>query len=471
MQCDLSSVHSLEDYRHTIAHYALTHGDPWIEGAGWYGDVFPGAYPTKEILDEIVTDRPVALVSHDAHSYWVNSRALAVAGIGADTPDPVGGRIVRNASGEPSGLLMENAMGLLDGVKPPVGSELIRSALLTAEKYFHSLGITAWVDAAVGRVLGFPDTFEQYLQVAPDLTSRVTLALLVPLGAQPADLEVLAGLRDELAARGPRVRVGQAKLILDGNCENLTAAVHEPYAGHAAERGLLQFEPAELTSIVATLDARGFDLHLHAVGDRAVTVAVDALESLGQDAAGQGRHHQIAHIDVVRGQDVERMRHLGITANVTPLWARQDPVLVKTKLPLLTASQRLRHFLYGTLERAGVPLAFGSDWPVSTPDPIAQVHTAVNRTAAPGDPHAGDARSLGEPLLATEAMSPPGALEAATTGAATAAGLGSVIGRIEKGMDADLVVIDRDPTTVPVKELGELRVHATFVGGNCVFER
>lgn len=469
LQCDLSGIHGLQDYRRAIADHAATHGGPWIEGAGWYGDVFPGGYPTRELLDDVVWDRPVALVSHDAHSYWVNSRALELAGIDADTVDPPGGRIVRDASGAPSGLLMENAMGLLDGVKPPVGAELIRSALVTAEKYFHSVGITSWVDAAVGRILGFPDAFEQYLQVAGDLTSRVTLALLVPPGATPGDLEVLVGRRQELATLGTRVRVGQAKLILDGNCENLTAAVHEPYAGSAQERGLLQFGRAELARVAATLDARGFDLHLHAVGDRAVTAALDALESLGADTVARGRHHQIAHIDLVRGQDVVRMAHLGTAANVTPLWARQDPVLVETKLPLLTQSQRLHHFLLGTLERAGVAMAFGSDWPVSSPDPLAQVHTAVNRTAAPGDPHACDARSRGEPLLASEAMSVSGALEAATRGAAVVAGLGAQVGRIEAGMEADLVVIDRDPTTVSAQDLGALRVTATFVGGQCVF--
>lgn len=470
LQCDLSGVHSLEDYRRVILRFVAEHPRGWVEGAGWYGDLFPGGYPTRGVLDELVPDRPVALVSHDAHSYWVNSQALRAAGIGCNTQDPPGGRILRDDEGVPRGLLMENAMALIEAVKPQVTPALIGDAMLAAQRYFHSLGITSWVDAAVGQALGFPDTFEEYLSHRDEISSRVSLALLVPPGADDAQMDALAARRDRLDEVGGRLRAVQAKLILDGNCENLTGAVHDDYEGHPGERGILQFEAEDLARICRGFEQRGFDLHLHAVGDRAVTSALDALAAPAMGRGRWGRHHQIAHIDLIRDEDVERMHRLGVVANVTPLWARQDPVLVETKLPLLTTAQRARHFLYGTLERAGVALAFGSDWPVSTPDPIAQLHTAVNRTAAPGDPHACDRRSLCDPLLGGEAITVAGALWASTRGSALAAGLEDHVGRLESGRDADMVVLDRDPMQVPHEELGTVTVRATFVSGELVHE-
>lgn len=465
LQCDLSEVHSLERYREIIHEYAQTCHGQWVTGAGWYGDVFPGGYPTKNLLDDVVGGRPCVLTSHDAHSYWASTRALELSGIDRNTPDPAGGRIVRDPGGEPTGLIMENAMELVNRVLPPTTQSDLRAGLLEAQKYFHSLGITSWQDAAVGEIFGIPDAFETYLSAERDgdLVSRATLALRVLPDTFEQGFHQLVERRDR--AHG-RVQATAAKLFLDGNCENLTAAVHEAYAGHPTEYGLMQYTLDELETTVSALDDLEFDLHLHAVGDRAVSAAIDALSELQN--ISQSRH-QIAHIDLVAPKDIERMRDLGIIANVSPIWARHDPVLVETKLPLLTENHKQRHFVYGSLDRGGIMVAFGSDWPVSTPDPIAGIHTAINRFAAPDDPHAADPRALTDPLLPTEGLTLSSALQSATRRAAIASGLDSHVGTITPGKEADLVVLNRSLTDVPRKEIGSVRVNDTFVFGHQVY--
>jgi predicted amidohydrolase YtcJ len=466
MTCDLSTVHSLPDYRALIAGYAHEHDGAWVEGSGWYGDVFPGGFPDRAELDRLVPDRPAAFVSHDVHSFWVNSRALAVAGIDATTPDPAGGRIARDEHGEPTGHLLESAGELIAPHRPLVSSADLRAALMAAQTYLHSLGVTAWQDAMIGSLFGLPDNFDVYRGAADDgtLLSRVTGALWW----EPADdLDRVEELADRRRRASGRFTATAAKLMLDGVCENLTAAVHDAYAGHPHERGLSMYDSQQLQTVARVLSASGFDLHLHAVGDRAVSDALDAIAA----TTDSDRRHQVAHLDLVTQEDLGRMAALGAIANVSPLWARLDPVLVETKLPLLTSDQQERHFPFGSLHHRGVPIAFGSDWPVSSPDPIGALHTAVNRTAAPGDVHASDQRSRTEPLLARERLSLDAALAAATGVAARASRLDHQIGAITPGLEADFVVLDHDPYDVAAEQLGSLRVMSTWVAGRPVYQR
>jgi len=238
--------------------------------------------------------------------------------------------------------------------------------------------------------------------------------------------------------------------------------------GEAGGTGESFIDPAELMEIVRQLDARGFDVHMHAVGDRAVRECLDALAACGGDGRPRGARHQIAHIDLIQPGDVTRMARLGAIANVQPLWAREDKVLVETKLPYLTAGQQRNHFAFGSLLAAGVPLAMGSDWPVSSPDPLWGIHVAVNRTAPHADPHAQDFRAQTVPLLAGEAVDVRSAVYAYTLGAARANRLDAETGSLEPGKLADLVVLDRDPFAVPARELSSVRVRATFVDGSLV---
>ena len=467
--CNLEDVHSLDDYRSLISAHAQRHpDDEWLEGAGWYGDVFPGGYPHRDELDRIAPGRAVVIVSHDAHGAWASTEALRRAGIDRHTPDPDGGRIVRDANGEPTGMLFESAADLVTELLPKPDARRLDEALLEAQRYLHGLGITAWQDAAVGEALAIPDTFDTYRSAAQDgrLTARVTGALWWDRVAGADQFEFLRSRR--AAASSGNFRATAVKIMQDGVCENLTAAVFQAYQGHEHEHGLSFIEPRELAEIVRLLDADQFDIHLHAVGDRAVRECLDAIAFRSGDA--WDARHQIAHIDLIAHEDIARMRELGVIANLQPLWAREDKVLVETKLPYLSEDQQSRHFSFGSLHQAGVPIALGSDWPVSSPDPLWGIHTAVNRTAPADDPHAHDEHAQHVPLLASESIDLPTALHGYTLGAARANRLDDRTGTLRQGSLADLVLLDQDPYAVPSSELGSLRVRGTVVGGEFVHD-
>ena len=465
VQCDLSELHDLCAYRDRIADYAATHPEaPWVLGGGWYGDVFDGGFPDRRELDSLVPDRPAALGSHDGHGVWVNSAALAAAGITDETPDPPGGHILRDAEGVATGMLVESAADLVYDVIPPVEPGEVRAALLDAQSYLHSLGVVAWQDAAVGEALGLPDCYDLYCELAESgaLTARVTGDLWWYPDRDLDQIESMTKRRDALSNNGLTFSATAVKIIQDGVCENFTAALTRSYHQHPHEHGMSFIEPQQLRRVVAALDAAGFDVHLHAVGDRAVRESLDAFSDT---ANADDRRHQIAHIDLIAPDDVARMRDTGVIANIQPLWAREDPVLVETKLPFLDEDHQNWHFAFGSLAEAGVPLAMGSDWPVSSPDPLWGIHTAVNRTAPAGDPHAQDEHSQTVPLLAEQGIDIDAALHAYTIGAARAARLDEFCGSIEVGKDASLVVLDADPMTADPRHLGDIRVKEVFVRG------
>jgi predicted amidohydrolase YtcJ len=468
--CDLSNVHDRDGYRALVAAYAEQRPDlEWIQGSGWYGDVFPGGFPHREDLDAVVPHRPVVLTSHDFHGVWVNSEALRRAGVTAATPDPEGGRIHRGADGEPTGLLVEAASGAgTSEVTSPAAARL-DEALMTAQTFLHRLGITAWQDAAVGEGVLFDDSYDTYLSAAESgrLTAKVIGALWWRSDEGSAQLDFL---RRRRRRAGGRFRATAVKIMQDGVCENHTAALLSPYRGLGDEVGLSFIPPDELVKAVACLVADGFDLHMHAVGDRAVRECLDAIEAARPTAEGWARRHQFAHIDLIDRGDIDRMKRLGVIANVQPLWAREDRVLVETKLPYLTDDQRARHFAFGSLARAGVALAMGSDWPVSSPDPLWGIHVAVNRTAPRADVHAGDEHAQTVPLLAGEAVGVRAAVHGYTAGAALANRMEHDSGTLTVGKAADLVLLNGDPFAVDRWDLSSLRVRATFVDGVPVHE-
>ncbi|WP_028927214.1 amidohydrolase [Pseudonocardia acaciae] len=466
MACHLDDIHGLADYQRRIRDYARAHPElDWITGAGWYGDAFPGGFPTRHQLDEVTGPRPALFDSHDGHGAWANSEALRRAGITSASADPPDGRIPRDDTGEPTGMLVEGAARLVGELLPRPDAARLEQAVRHAQRYLHGLGITGWQDAAVGEALGIPDSFDTYRALAErgELTARVVGALWWRRGVGAEQVDELVRRR-ALAGTG-RFRATAVKIMQDGVCENLTAAVLDAYRGHPHERGLSFLSPSELADAVAAVHGAGFDAHIHAVGDRAVRDCLDAITPVGADAE---RRHQIAHIDLIHPEDIGRMRELGVIANVQPLWARQDPVLVDTKLPYLTDDQRRWHFAFGALAGAGVRMAMGSDWPVSSPNPMWGVHVAVNRTAPARDPHAGDTRSRTDPLLPEQAISVDAALAAYTRGAAIANHLERDTGTITVGKAADLVVLDHDPHRVPPREIGQIEAAMTFVDGRVV---
>ncbi len=468
LQCELLDLHGLDEYLEAIRAYAEAHPEAeWILGGGWAMDVFPGGVPTKEPLDRIVPDRPVFLPSRDGHSAWVNSAALKLAGITRETPDPPDGRIERDELGEPVGTLQEGAMHLVGDLAPEPTQEEWERGLLEAQRYLHSLGITAWQDAIVG---GSYPTLDAYVAVAQrgELTARVVGALWWDRHRGLEQIPELLEARER--GRVGRFAATSVKIMLDGVCENFTAAVLEPYLDARGEptdnRGILFVEPDLLKEAVTRLDAEGFQVHFHALAERAVREALDAIEA-ARRANGwtDGRHH-LAHIQVVHPEDLPRFRRLGAVANAQPLWAAHESQMDDLTIPFLGEPRWRWQYPFGSLVRHGAVLAMGSDWGVSSPNPLEEIHVAVNRVMPPDYPYTVENREV---FLPEQRLDLPTAIAAFTMGSAYVNHLDRVTGSIEVGKEADLVVLDRNLFEHPVEELSQARVLLTLVAGERVF--
>jgi len=470
LHCNLSDAYSLEEYERIIAGFAASHpDDEWIVGGGWSMDIFPGGNPPKDVLDRIVPDRPVYLPSRDGHSVWVNSKALEIAGVTEDTLDPDDGWIVRDAGGEPAGTLHEGASELVNEFVPDETTQDWIDSLRVAQGFLHSLGITAWQDAIVGVETGYR-TFEAYLAFAGsgELTARVIGALWWDRHRGIEQVDDLLAAR----ARGPvgRFSATSVKIMQDGVIENQTAGVLEPYLdgeGNATgDRGKSFIDPEELNECVTRLDAEGFQVHFHAIGERAVREALDAIEAARRENGMNDLRHHISHIQVIHPDDIPRFRELAVVANAQPLWAVNEGQMLHLTIPFLGPERSTWQYPFGSLVRAGAVLAMGSDWSVSSPDPIEEMHVAVNRQAPPSYLYGGES---GEVFLPEERIDLPTAIAGFTINAAYVNHLDDVTGSIEVGKYADLAVVDRNLFAHPVEEIHEATVQATFVEGERVY--
>jgi predicted amidohydrolase YtcJ len=473
-RCDLTGGHTIDEYAGVIGAYAAAHPQrPWILGGGWSMEAFPGGCPTREQLDAVVADRPAFLPNRDHHSAWANSRALELAGIDADTPDPADGRIERDAAGRPTGALHEGAADLVGRLVPPDTQDDYDEGLREAQRYLHSLGVVGWQDAMVPAAASGPSVHAAYLRAQREgwLTARAVGALWWDRGCAPdavADqVAALVELRDAANRLGERYRVGTVKVMQDGVAETFTAAMLEPYldrCGHETGNAGLSFLDAELLKVVATqLDAAGFQIHFHALGDRAVREVLDALQ-VARAANGTGDHrHHLAHLQVVHPDDISRFRRLGATANMQALWATHEPQMDELTIPFLGERRAGWQYPFGDLFRDGATLAMGSDWPVSSPDPLAAIHVAVNRI--------GPDAPAGTPALGAEQSLPlPVALGAYTAGSAYVSHLDQLTGSVAVGLGGDLVVLDRNPFDQPISEIAQARVARTYIDGDLVHQ-
>jgi predicted amidohydrolase YtcJ len=484
-RCDLSDATSLPAYLEIIARYARDNpGDGWITGGGWSMEAFPAGGPTAAVLDDLVPGRLVFLPNRDGHGAWVNSTALALAGIDASTLDPADGRIERDVRGNPIGMLQEGATGLVSRLIPAATEDDWDQALLAGQSRLLSVGITGWQDAIVGRLHGSGDNLAAYVRAAQagTLLANVVGALWWD---RDRGLEQLPELLEQrsLAPAG-RFRPTSVKMMLDGVAENQTAAMLEPYLdGHGCPTdgtGLDFIDPVELPRFVTALDREGFQVHFHALGDRAVRLALDAVEaarrSRGDRATGDRatgnrangdrvlRHH-LAHLQVVHPDDIPRFARLCATANIQPLWAAHEPQMDELTIPFLGDRRASWQYPFRSLQAAGAALCAGSDWPVSSPDPLWGAHVAVNRS---GPAALGPADS--EPFLPAQRIDLCSALAAYTSGSAYINGLEATTGAIRPGLDADFAVVDADLSHISSHEIGQSRVVQTWIRGELVHQ-
>lgn len=470
LQCDLHFLHTADAYLEAVGSYARANPErPWILGGGWAMDPFPGGTPSKELLDDVVPDRPVYLPNRDGHGAWVNSVALKIGGVTRDTPDPDDGRIERDAQGEPSGTLHEGAMDLVGRHAPAPEKDEQYAGLMEGQRYLHSLGITGWQDAIVGAT-SWGDNLEAYLSAARsgDLTARVVGALWWDRHRGIDQIDDLIAMRE--GGREGRFAATSVKIMQDGVCENFTAAVLEPYldaqGAPTENRGISFVEPEALKQAVTRLDREGFQVHFHALAERAVRESLDAVEAaLVANGPSDGRHH-LAHLQVVHPDDVPRFRQLGAVANAQPLWAAHESQMDTLTIPFLGEPRWRWQYPFASLVRSGAMLAMGSDWSVSSPNPLEEIHVAVNRQMSPDYIYQVDSHEV---FLPEERLELPTAIAAFTMGSAYVNHLDGVTGSIEVGKFADVVVVDRNLFAHPAEEIAAAAVTATYVEGEAVF--
>jgi predicted amidohydrolase YtcJ len=463
LNVDLEGLVGRQAYLERIAAFAAAHPElPWIVGGGWAMEYFPGGTPRKEDLDAIVPDRPVFLFNRDVHGAWVNSAALEAAGITKDTPDPADGRIERDPrTGEPTGTLHEGAAYSFNERHVPAPSrEDWEAAILNAQAHLHALGITGWQDAWVT-----PATLEAYrsLDEAGRLTARVVGALWWDRHRELDQIPEFLAQRERGTAR---FRPTTVKIMTDGVMENHTGALLEPYCdgcgGHTDNHGLTYVERDLLAAAVTELDRLGFQTHMHAIGDRAVRNALDAVQAARAANGPSDRRHHIAHLQLVQPEDVPRFRELGVTANCQAYWAQMEPQMEELTLPFLGRDRADLQYPFGDLMRSGATLAMGSDWAVTTANPLEEIEVAVTRI----DPENRD----NAPFLPEQALPLPVALAAFTAGSAYV-NHDDEAGTIAPGRRADLVVLDRNLFARDAGPVGDAHVKFTIAAGSVVFER
>jgi predicted amidohydrolase YtcJ len=442
-QPDLATADSPAAAAAIVAAHAPPSGEAWVQGRGWNPHRWDGEAPDRRALDGALPDRPVALRSHDMHALWVNSAALAAAGIDRATPDPPGGRIVRDADGAATGLLLENAIQLVTARIPDPDDDLLSDAVLAGQAELHSLGITG-VHCAEMAVGAF-----HTLRILEHLRSRdlLRLRVLQHLPLPRLDDAIRLGLRSGFG--GEWIRIGAVKLFLDGALGSRTAWLREPYEG-TTDTGMRVMEPAAFRAAVGRAAAAGLAAMVHAIGDAAVDLALDVLSH--PDLAVPAMPHRIEHVQLCPGERLADAARAGIVCSMQPAHLMTDWRPADRHW-----GGRARHaYAFRSLVEAGATLAFGSDAPVEPVDPRLGLYAAATRTDLAGEPAAG--------WYPAERIGIASALRAYTVGAAVAAG-DARRGTLGVGADADLVAWDRDPLTAQGEEILRLRCHATLVAG------
>lgn len=460
LSCDLAGpTHDLNQYRSTIAACAAANPDsPWITGGGWLMSVFgPGGLARKTILDELVADRPVYLTSADGHTGWANSVALQIAGIAKGTADPVDGFIDRDPeTGEAIGSLQEGAMSLMQEHLPEPSHDQRVAALKYAVGVMHGYGITSFQKA---------DTSESDLKVYAqldrdgELNMRVVAALLWDnLGTE----EQLVAFQDQRQkySKG-NLRPTSIKIYVDGVMENYTAVMLDPYLVESGTRGIPMIDPDFLIDAVSAIDAAGFQVHFHALGDGAVRLALDAVEEARERNGDSDLRHHLSHLQVIHPDDIPRFRELGAVANFQPLWAYADEYITELTLPFIGAETARWLYPIKSVIDTGATVAFGSDWSVSTVDPLPQIETAITRIDAVT--HNTDVLNPEQRITLEQAIA------AFTINAAFVNHQEQATGSIEVGKLADLVVLDKNLFDIDVAEISDAKVLVTLFEGKAVY--
>lgn len=457
-ECNLYTATNAAEIEGLIRAYATEHRDQeWVRGNGWQLPVFAGANPRKEILDRLIPDRPAFFYAADGHSAWVNSKALERAGITKATPDPENGRIERDAAGNPTGTLRESAVDLVSRLLPAYSTQEHIGAVRRALAFANKFGITSITDADAE-----PSYLEAYraLDDLNQLTARVYAAIHVEEGNPVAgETSRLVELRRRYA--GTRLTANTVKFFADGVIEARTAAMLQPYLGHRKDAGSLNYTPEELTSRIVAADREGFQIHVHAIGDRAIRVTLDALAQARHENGPRDARPVVAHLEVIDPADIPRFRSLGVIASFQPLWAQEDEYIRDLTLPILGPARSRWIYPIESVLNSGAVVVGGSDWTVSSLNPLEAIQVAITR------------RSIENPngpaFIPEERADLPRMLAAYTINAAFAHRAEAQTGSLEVGKLGDIVVLDRNLFEIPLTQIHNAKVLLTFVEGKEVY--
>ena len=450
---------SVDEIADAVRTFAAEHpDDEWIVGASYESSMAPDGLFDARWLDAAVPDRPVVLRAWDYHTVWCNTAALERAGITADTPDPPLGTIPRREDGSVLGTLREwGAVDLVYKIVPARDPKVLIGALGTAADYYLARGVTwvqdAWVE---------PADVDTYLDAARQdaLGVRFNLGLYADPRHFATQLEQFADARRRVEELGsPLLTAQTVKFFADGVIENETGALLAPYCGSLHDHGMQVWD--DLAGAAQAVDELGFQIHIHAIGDAAARQALDAIEHVVASNGPRDRRPVIAHAQLVDDADIDRFAKLGVIANMQPLWAQLDPLMVDLTVPRLGVERAEKQYRMRSLDESGARLAFGSDWPVSSGAPLEGIAVAASRQTEKGDPEGG--------WVPQEILGVEQALSAYTSGVAHQAFADGQWGAIAPGASADLVWLDKDPRTTPPLELPTIGVRATYLAGRPVY--
>ena len=456
---DLAGTRTVEEIQERIRKFAQEHPQAaWVQGRGWMYAAFPGNMPHKRFLDEVVPDRPAIMICADGHTSWVNSKALALAGIDRHTPNPENGTIVREADGEPTGALLETADSLVEKVLPKPTPEETLAALREGLREAARFGVV--------RVHGMGGEFEALglldrLRREGNLTVRFSAAMWVgPPGLSAEDWKVYEDAR--LKYNDEWISVGGIKLMLDGVIDSMTGAMLEPYAGQSGNKGKLFWEPEAYKKAVVEINARGIQVSTHSIGDAAIRLSLDAYEQGAQVSGNRDLRNKIEHAEDIAASDIPRFGQLGVIASFQPLHANPDPTWVGAWIKNVGPEREQRAWAWKTVLDGGGHLAFGSDWPVVTINPWLGLQVAVTRQDFEGRPPGG--------WIPQQKLQISDAVYAYTMGGAYVMHRENEEGSIEAGKLADLILVSQNIFEVEPHKIAETRVVMTMVGGKIVFQ-
>lgn len=455
LMVDLYSALTVESLQATVREWADAHPDEaWVQGGGWDTSSFYGTI-TAATLDAAVSDRPAYVYSADSHIGLANTLALAAAGITAATPDPSDGTIERDADGEPTGILVEGAMTLVDSLIPPYAESTVDQGLKNAQEEANSFGLVSVVDANVDDWM-----LDGYARADAkgELTVRVFGAVEVSPGATDAVAQLSAW---EVEYGSPRVAVNAAKLYLDGIIESETAVMLEPYEGGG--NGTPYYTDADLQRLGVELDAAGFQLHAHAIGDGAVRQLLDAVEAVELENGPRDRRPLAAHLEVIDPADIPRFAELGVYADFQAVWAWPDSYIQELTWPVIGEERSEWLYPIGPVVEAGGTYVGGSDWSVTSQNPFEAIEAAVTRQNPYSD--------RGPVLTPDSVVSVETAIRAYTSEGARASFSETYSGSLEVGKRADFIVLLSDPMEVAPADLSEVRVTQTWLDGTQVYQR